>query len=257
MAGKYKPRLEIIAEDRITLNSQVVSYIVKRSTRARRVRLEMRRGTALTVVIPRTYPLKRVPGIVKSKQRWILNNLTRIEDRPSFTEKSIMSGDVIAYLGRQLKVVARESKGSAGAQLERNRLVVNLTPDGGELNSILETWYRAQATTLIQEKVDRWGAKLGVNHNKVTIRGQRSRWGSCSRKGNLSFNWKLMMAPESVIDYVVIHELAHLKQMNHSEKFWQFVAEHCPEWRDCKKWLRDHEVELGTGLFARQMQLAL
>jgi len=122
---------------------------------------------------------------------------------------------------------------------------------------MLERWYKIQAAALILEKLDRWSAKLGVNHHKVTIRGQRSRWGSCSRKGNLSFNWKLMMAPEAVIDYVVIHELAHLKQMNHSKKFWQLVAEHCPEWHDCKKWLQNHESELATGLFARQMQLEI
>jgi predicted metal-dependent hydrolase len=257
MVSKYSPRLKVVAEDKIILNGQVVSYSVKRSARARRVRLEMKRGTALTVILPRTYSLEHVTDIVKSKQRWILNTMTRFENHPLFSEKNIVSGDVIAYLGKQLRVVAKKGKETIPVYLERNRLVVNSASGNGELRSMLQTWYKTQATNLIQEKADKWSAKLGVTHNRITIRGQKSRWGSCSRNGNLSYNWKLVMAPETVIDYVVIHELAHLKQMNHSKKFWQLVAAYCPEWRDCKKWLRNHESELANGLFARQMKLEL
>ena len=165
-----------------------------------------------------------------------------------------MSGDVIPYLGKQLKITAKKSGNSIPIYLERNRLIVNPASGNGELTSMLEKWYKIQAATLIQEKVDKWSVILSVRPNKVTIRGQRSRWGSCSRKGNLNFNWKLMMAPETIIDYVVIHELAHLQQMNHSKKFWQIVAANCPEWRNRKKWLRNNEALLVGGL---QMKLEL
>lgn len=233
-------------------------YIVKRSTRARRVRLEMRREYGLVVVIPRTYPVERVTEVLRAKQRWVLRNLARqSQPCPLLGGQGIKFGDVVSYLGRSLKVVAGKNRGVECARLERNRLIVNGVPFGKEVGSVLEQWYRAQAAELIQEKVGKWGAELGLNHTKVTIRGQKSRWGSCSRKGNLSFNWKLMMAPEAVIDYVVIHELAHLKEMNHSKRFWQLVAQHCPEWRECKKWLRTHEAELHTGLFARQIPLSI
>lgn len=108
--------------------------------------------------------------------------------------------------------------------------------------------YRAEARKLIEEQLDKLSARLEVNCNRITIRGQKTRWGSCSQKGRLNFNWRLIMAPKPVIDYIVIHELAHLKEMNHSKKFWGLVAQHCPRWREHKKWLKDNECGLLTRL---------
>jgi predicted metal-dependent hydrolase len=84
----------------------------------------------------------------------------------------------------------------------------------------------------------------------LSDRGQKTRWRSCSQKGNLSFNWKLIMMPEPVIDYVIVHELAHLKEMNHTKRFWELVGKHCLEWRYHRKWLKDHGVEFAATLFA-------
>ena len=132
--------------------------------------------------------------------------------------------------------------------MEGNRLIIGVGPCGeGALDWGVERWYRAQALNIITEKADEQSAALGVRYCRITIRGQKTRWGSCSPKGSLSFNWKLLMAPEPVIDYVVVHELAHLKELNHGRKFWQVVAEYCPRWREHKKWLRQHGPELADG----------
>ena len=109
--------------------------------------------------------------------------------------------------------------------------------------------WKEKCEKLIKKRADELCSLLGVTYGRLSIRRAKTRWGSCSRKGNLNFNWKLMMAPEPVIDYVIIHELAHLKEMNHSKNFWKVVAEHCPQWRKRKKWLRDHETELASTLF--------
>jgi hypothetical protein len=103
-----------------------------------------------------------------------------------------------------------------------------------------------QAAKLMKQQADKIGAQLGLTYKRLIIRGQKTRWGSCSQMGNLSFNWKLIMAPEPVIEYVVIHELAHLKEMNHAKSFWQLVARHCPRWRQHRKWLKDHEAALAS-----------
>ncbi|MEA3442918.1 MAG: M48 family metallopeptidase, partial [Chloroflexota bacterium] len=133
-------------------------------------------------------------------------------------------------------------------KLERNRLVVATGSASSRLNLVLEQWYRMQAAKLINERVDKLSARLGLTYNRIIIRGQKTRWGSCSHKGNLSFNWKLIMAPEPVIDYVIIHELTHLKEMNHTKRFWELVAEYCPRWCEHKKWLKDHEMDLADKL---------
>jgi predicted metal-dependent hydrolase len=103
---------------------------------------------------------------------------------------------------------------------------------------------KAQAHKLITEKVKDWSAKLKVEFKRITVRNQKSRWGSCSHLLNLSFNWRLIMVPEEVLDYVVIHELCHLKEMNHKKVFWRTVAGYCPRWREHRAWLNHHRMEL-------------
>ncbi len=240
-----------VTEGSITLNGKTIPYIVKRSTRARHVRFEIRCGTGLTVFIPRFYSIGRLRDLFKEKQAWILRNFTTYSKRQRLSvEKEIKSGDFIPYLGRELRVLTTENCGKTDqVTLEWDRVIVS-TSSKKKLNVVLEQWYRIQAAKLTKERLDKWSARLHVSYNRVTIRGQKTRWGSCSRKGNLSFNWKLLMAPEPVVDYVIIHELTHLKEMNHSKRFWQLVAERCPRWREHKKWLRKHEAQLAVGLIA-------
>ena len=146
-------------------------------------------------------------------------------------------------------MVKEQNNGNANSvKLEQNKLLVSLKSASSRLNVTLERWYRMQAVKLIGKRASELSPLLGLTYNRLVIRGQRTRWGSCSHKGNLSFNWKLLMAPEPVIDYVIIHELAHLKEMNHTKRFWELVAEYCPRWREHKKWLKDHETELATKL---------
>lgn len=103
------------------------------------------------------------------------------------------------------------------------------------------------AAKVLPGKVQRFAQQMGVSYDRVTIRSQRTRWGSCSAKGNLSFNCLLMLCPEEVQDYVVIHELCHRKEMNHSADFWAEVETVCPNYRNCRKWLKDN----GSSLISR------
>ena len=117
--------------------------------------------------------------------------------------------------------------------------------------SVLSTGERKalaeKAAEVLPEKVSRFAQQLGVSYGRITIRSQRTRWGSCSAKGNLNFNCLLMLCPEEVQDYVVIHELCHRKEMNHSPAFWSELEKHCPDYRIHRKWLKDN----GASLIAR------
>lgn len=100
--------------------------------------------------------------------------------------------------------------------------------------------YREQARAAIEQKCSYYALLMGVTYNRIAIRDQKSRWGSCSSKGNLNFNWRLVMAPAGVLDYVVVHELAHRKEMNHSKAFWNIVEKTMPEYRKYKLWLKEN-----------------
>lgn len=250
MIQKDRPQLTIVGRQKTILDGQIVWYTTKRSPRAKYARLEVRPETGLIVVIPKSYRPEKALELLKEKRQWILSKLVKFGYlRPLMAEKELKSGDTIPYLGHNLKVITRRCYGNdESVELVRNKLIVSIRGRDGRLHLVLERWYRMQAEVLVKEKIDKLSTHLGVKYNRFIIRGQKTRWGSCSQKGNLNFNWKLIMAPEPVIDYVMIHELAHLKELNHSRRFWQLVAEHCPQWRKHKKWLNDHTAELGGKL---------
>jgi predicted metal-dependent hydrolase len=113
-----------------------------------------------------------------------------------------------------------------------------------ERRAVSEREARSAARELVQMAIDDEAAALGVSYRRIEIRDQRTRWGSCSPRGTLSFNWRLVLAPFEVLDYVVVHELCHLLEPNHSQRFWRLVASRRPGWRRQRNWLRDHGAEL-------------
>lgn len=117
----------------------------------------------------------------------------------------------------------------------RSRAPKPMPPDGGR---------KEEARKLLDERLRYWSSEMGLTFNKVSVKDQRSLWGSCSRKGNLNFNWRLILAPLPVLDYIVIHELAHLKEMNHSPRFWEIVRNWSPDYRSHRKWLRANQQAL-------------
>ena len=204
MAWESRSRLTNLGKHKATIGSQTISYTVRRSPKAKHVRLEVRPETGLTIVIPRSYKPEQIPRLLKEKERWISDKLasfSRVQEAES--NRSLGNGDTVSYLGRDLIVVIFRSEGNRqSVKLEKNRLVVNLRSGKNGLNLLLERWYRMQAAQLIEEKANEMSARMGLKYGRLAIRGQKTRWGSCSQKGNLNFNWKLVMMPEPVIDYV-------------------------------------------------------
>jgi len=241
---KRNRRLALIGEGEIDLQGRPVGYSLKQSQRTRGIRLEIRSETGLTVVVPRKYTRQQVLDILKQKAGWILKHLptNKPAQMPLFTQE-LGQGDKLLFMGRPIEIVIRESAVSS-AVLHGNKLQVSTGSRDGAIPKILEMWYRQQAATVFTQKADGFKEIMGLRYNSIYIRGQKTRWGSCSPAGNLTLNWKLLMAPEEIVDYVVIHELAHLKHMNHSKKFWDLVGRYCPGWKKYRKWLITHEDEL-------------
>lgn len=223
----------------IEIDGWVITYVLRRSPRAKRARLEFRAESGLSVIIPRGYPLSRVAGLLLEKRRWVLARLAAWKPR---APRKAAPG--VFYLGRRLRVIEQKDGSRVeSTSLKRDALILKLRP-GSDRQAVIDGWLRSQAEELILSSVQEMCSRLGVGYKRLSLRRARRRWGSCSPKGNLSFNWRVIGAPRPVIDYVVTHELCHLQEMNHSRRFWQLVERACPEWRRHRSWLRRHEDEL-------------
>lgn len=218
----------------IVLQTQTVSYTLKRSLRARQLWLQIHPEKGLSVTLPRHYNQDLLPAYLTSKARWILRHLNRIKNELPNSEADAHTQPVpICYQGNPIQSFGEDPK------------ITYCLPDGTvvDYNAVL-IWLRQQALKVIPAKALSYKQIIGVNYSKISIRDQKTRWGSCSHKGNLNFNWRLIMAPEAMLDYVIIHELCHLKRMSHNKAFWNEVAKYCADWRDQRRWLNKHSREL-------------
>ena len=191
-----------------------------------------------------------IEAFLLEKAEWIEATGRRLENaRRKELESRIRleNGDVFFYLDNKLTLtVIREERNRAKIKRigERLFLWVPYEADYEYRQKQLEKWYRNEASLVVEEKAREYAKKLHVEFEDIRIKDQKSRWGSCSGKGNLNFNWRILMAPEAVCDYVIIHELCHLEYMDHSQNFWGLVEEICPEYKKCRNWLKEHAQRL-------------
>lgn len=149
----------------------------------------------------------------------------------------------IPFQGGHLRVRIEQgcSDGRSAIRSDGDGLVlVRSLDDPRPPYGILEDWYRERAREVLTERARHWSQLIGVRYRRISVKDQRTLWGSCSKSGNLNFNWRLIMAPLAVLDYLVIHELSHLREMNHSKRFWRLVSTCCPDHKTPRRWLREH-----------------
>jgi predicted metal-dependent hydrolase len=236
-----------------------VPYSIRRSPRARVARIHVS-PDGVEVVVPRRFPERDVEPFVREKSAWIERTLRRFaESEREFPPARLEDGGEVPYLGARLTLSVRREPGrvrpyvkhSAGAAAERSvdTLQVALPAQGslqvalpaqGSLRDALERWYRRRAAVEVAPRLDAACARTGASYSRLSIRGQSTRWASCSSSGTMSFNWRLLLAPAEILDYVVEHEVAHLEVHDHSERFWSLLGARVPGWREHEAWLRRH-----------------
>ena len=209
-----------------------IAYQVRRSQRARRVRVTVDAGRGVEVVLPRRAAEREAAAAVAELRPWIERRMRDLERAQAAVAAR---GDAVPYLGRLL--ATRSQPGRTRVHRAGDEL---LTPAGADRVPALERWYRRAAREEVAQRLDSACSLAGTSYSRLTIRGQRTRWASCSRSGAMSFNWRLLLAPEPVLDYVIWHEVCHLEIMDHSARFWALLGRRCPDYRQHAAWLRRH-----------------
>jgi predicted metal-dependent hydrolase len=212
-----------------------IPYTVRRSARARRVRVNVHAHAGVEVVLPTRTPERAAAAAVRELRPWIERRLG--EAHEALARVAARAG-TLPYLGTQLELVPQ-----AGRTRVHRRDEQLLVPEG-DPRAALERYYRRAARAEIVPRLDRATALAGSRYSDLSIRAQRTRWASCSANGRMSFNWRLLLAPERVLDYVVWHEVCHLEVLDHSPRFWNLLERRWPGYREDRDWLRRNGATL-------------
>ncbi len=213
-----------------------------RSVRARRYRLTMRRDGVAVAVIPARGSEREARRFVEEQRDWLERARTRQARRPRPAETWTIGTSVLwrgAMEEIRLAAIGDRPQVCVAADVFRLRTVE------GDLRPALEAHFARRARIELPARTWELAAETGVDVKHITVRNQRSRWGSCSAAGTVSLNWRLVQTPDTVRDYIIYHELMHLREMNHSDRFWARVEEVCPWWREAERWLKRHGSLLG------------
>jgi predicted metal-dependent hydrolase len=192
------------------------------------------------VVLPRRAAERHAAAAVAELRPWIER---RLAEHARLRRSLADRGDTVPYLGGTLALIGERGR----SRVHRRGEVLLVPPPGPQRLAALERFYRRAAREEVASRLDRACAQAGLSYRGLTIRGQRTRWASCSRSGAMSFNWRLLLAPERILDYVVWHEVCHLAVMDHSPRFWALVAQHLPGYEEPRRWLARHGATLALG----------
>jgi predicted metal-dependent hydrolase len=224
------------------LDGEVIEVRVRESDQARTTRIIVGPRRPLEIIVPRGTQDAKIDSFLASKRTWIAGKVAAsraIAARPA--QLGLNRPGVVWLAGEPLPVEPVPG-GRAVAELSEGKVLVHGADDA--MPATLERWYRREARRRILAVAEQQAARLGLKFKSVAIRDPKTRWGSCSSRGNLSFSWRLLVAPSEVLEYVVLHELLHLREPNHTKAFWRLVEAARPGWQEQARWLKEHGQEL-------------
>ena len=223
-----------------------INYRITRSKKRKKtISLQVRNESEIIVSAPCLTSAAEISRFVEEKQQWIRKIIQKQKDDALKNKvREYQTGENFLYLGQSYPLeVFFEPFENAGIVFWNNRFYLN-AQDNKELKKYyFVSWYKKKAAEYIHQRIDFYSRILKLHPEKIRITSAESRWGSCSEDDHLAFSFRLIMAPPAIIDYVIVHELAHIREKNHSSNFWQVVASVIPEYKQHRRWLRDnHQI---------------
>jgi predicted metal-dependent hydrolase len=220
------------------------------SPNRRSLQISVKAGGEVVIAAPAGQSERVLQDFAASKAGWIASKLEQVRTLPDPTRVAdLVSGQLLYYLGREyrLQIIDEPQRKKAVVSLDQAAGRIALAGAANDQEALcraLTAWYRRQADTLITARVHELAGMLGLVPRLVRVKEQKRRWGSCTATGHILLNWRSVMAPQPILDYIIVHELCHLRIMNHSARFWTAVQAAMPDYRERRRWLRDHGGQL-------------
>lgn len=218
-------------------NTVMKPYKLIRSKR-RTIALMISADTTLVVRAPAHTPLDTIEQFIGKNTAWIQRTVARLQKRPQVKKKEFLGGEEFLFLGRSYPL---EVRNDTHQPLHLGDGFILNEKEQSRGRELFIEWYKKEAKKIIAARVGWWAQRCGLACKSVNITCANRRWGSCAPNDRLNFSWRLAMAPMPVIDYVVVHELAHITHKNHSRRFWDRVEAMYPDYKDAQTWLRENE----------------
>jgi predicted metal-dependent hydrolase len=221
-----------------------VDFILKRSKKRKKtISLHIGKSSEVTVCAPYFTPMDEISRFVQEKQIWISRTIQKQSQTLRLDrEKEYITGEHFYYLGQFFPLEAFfEPLENAGVVFWNNCFYLNAPQNKDMRKHYFVSWYKKKAREFISERLHHFSRELRIQPQGMRITSAQTRWGSCSEENNLAFSFRLIMATPEAIDYVVVHELMHIREKNHSSKFWKLVVEVMPQFKLQRRWLRDHQ----------------
>ncbi|MDU2066008.1 MAG: SprT family zinc-dependent metalloprotease [Sporomusaceae bacterium] len=225
----------------ISLNGQPFSFDVVFVPRRKTLLLRVVSARQLEIKAPKNYPLAQIRALLLEKTAWIISHAAHLEQLSHATvNQTIAPGQKILFQGTPHELIFHEHATETKGMIEQGAIHLYFATTLPQApKAILAQLFQEAAQTKLRETTETWAKKIGVFPRKITLKNQKTLWGSCSSAGNIAYNWQIIMAPPQVMDYLVIHELAHLREPNHSKRFWQIVATFDPAYQKHRLWLKE------------------
>jgi len=239
--------------DVVEFGNRKINFEIKRGDRKKSVAIRVHPTATVTVFTPRHLDDEKIRMIIRKKARWIIEKQEQIKsNRDSNPVKEFVSGESFPYLGRhyRLKVTKSIPENEEKCRLVSGRFLVevdgksDMMSNRSAVKKVLLGWYLEHAEEKIKGRISRFARLIGKCPKSIKMKNQEKRWGSCSRSGIIRLNWKIIMAPISVMDYVIVHELCHLIYPHHSVQFWQKVQSIIPDYKRRREWLKRFSLQI-------------
>lgn len=227
-------------------NNQFINYKVIRSNR-KTIAIVIQPTKEVIVRAPKQISFDKIKNIVQSKGDWIIKKRNDMPEIMIQEERDYTQGDKILYKGNEyiIKVINKVGISRSTILLKEKEIVVVCKPkEKKKIQELLLEWYKGMAKSLVKERIEFYMPQINKPIGDIRIKSQRKRWGSCSSKGNLNFNWKIVMMPDDMFDYIIVHELCHLKHLNHSKLFWESVEKILPDYKVREQWIKENTSKL-------------
>jgi predicted metal-dependent hydrolase len=225
----------------IDLLGNSIEYDVRRSADASEPRIDVDIH-GITVVIPESENA-RPSTLLKENAAWVVDQQRKYDTyREQVPDRTFETGACFPFLGQDRELVI-ESRRNHVVNEDSIRLRKSAV-EQSSVKRVLENFYRSRARDYLTDRTDHYAESMSVEYEKIELRNQRTRWGSCSTSGTISLNWRIIMASPEVVDYLIVHELAHLAEQHHGREFWQLVGEHVPNYKKKAEWLEQNSVRL-------------